>query len=93
MDWLGKILGVPDIFLSEKGEQGGGIIQVKMGHPVYKLSTNDYTCKQIILKSLRDTARRGTRDAFCCIHMPITLCEPTTCAVSYTHNALSSLAW
>ena len=36
---------------------------------------------------MRDTACRGTRDACCCIHLRVTLREPTTRAV-YTQRTV-----
>lgn len=31
MDWLGKMLQLPEAFLMEKGGKGGGVIQVRRG--------------------------------------------------------------
>lgn len=31
MDWLGKMLQLPDAFLVERGGEGGGVIQVRRG--------------------------------------------------------------
>ena len=56
-----------------------------MANPLAMMSTNSY-------KSVRDTARRGVRDACCCMHARVTLREATTRAVIYTHNALSFTA-
>lgn len=31
LDWLGKMLRLPEAFLAEKGGAGGGVIQVRLG--------------------------------------------------------------
>lgn len=31
MDWLGKMLQLPHVFLAEEGSKGGGVIQVRRG--------------------------------------------------------------
>jgi len=30
MDWLAKMIGLPEIFLASAGQGGGGVIQVRM---------------------------------------------------------------
>lgn len=35
MDWLGKMLKLPEEFLAGKAGEGGGVIQVRHGNPAF----------------------------------------------------------